>query len=93
MDQLLILILLKLKETLNLFLKSKIDNPEIFYLYLKKEDGDSLNDRILFFGEKGDIKINTILKLLKVVPMLKVLKTMIFLKNIMVLKENLMIRI
>ena len=34
----------------NFTLNSKIDSPEIFYLYLKKDDGDSLNDRILFFG-------------------------------------------
>jgi len=52
----------KIKGDSKFILKSKIDSPEIFYLYLKKEDGDSLNDRILFFGEKGKIKINTILK-------------------------------
>ena len=39
-----------------------IETAEIFYLYLEKEDGDSLNDRILFFGEKGTIEINTLLK-------------------------------
>ena len=42
--------------------KTEIENPEIYYLYLKKEDGDSLNDRILFFAEKGNISINTLLK-------------------------------
>jgi len=42
--------------------KTDIESPEIFYLYLNKEDGDSLNDRILFFGEKGEIKVNTLLK-------------------------------
>lgn len=42
--------------------KTEIESPEIFYLYLKKEDGDSLNDRILFFGEKGEITVNTLLK-------------------------------
>ena len=52
----------KIKGNSNFILNSKIDSPEIFYLYLKKDDGDSLNDRILFFGEKGNIKINTILK-------------------------------
>ena len=52
----------KIKGNSNFTLNSKIDSPEIFYLYLKKDDGDSLNDRILFFGEKGNIKINTILK-------------------------------
>ena len=53
---------IKIKGDSKFILKSEIDNPEIFYLYLKKDDGDSLNDRILFFGEKGNIKINTILK-------------------------------
>ena len=42
--------------------KTNIETAEIFYLYLDKEDGDSLNDRILFFGEKGVIEINTLLK-------------------------------
>lgn len=41
---------------------SALDSPEVFYLYLDKEDGDSLNDRIPFFGEKGTIEINTLLK-------------------------------
>ena len=39
-----------------------IDYPQIYYLYLDKEDGDTLNDRISFFGEKGDITINSLLK-------------------------------
>ena len=42
--------------------QTQIETDEVFYLYLDKEDGDSLNDRILFFGEKGEIQINTILK-------------------------------
>ncbi|MEC8547065.1 MAG: DUF4369 domain-containing protein [Bacteroidota bacterium] len=41
--------------------KTEIESPEIFYLYLNKEDGDSLNDRIMFFAEKGEITINTLL--------------------------------
>ena len=32
--------------------KTEIESPEIYYLYLNKEDGDSLNDRILFFAEE-----------------------------------------
>ena len=44
--------------------KTDIETAEIFYLYLDKEDGDSLNDRILFFGEEGLIEINTLLSLL-----------------------------
>ena len=43
-------------------LGNDIDSAEIYYLYLDKEDGDSLNDRIQFFGEKGEITINTLLK-------------------------------
>jgi len=42
--------------------KTEIESPEVYYLYLNKEDGDSLNDRILFFAEKGEISINTLLK-------------------------------
>ena len=42
--------------------KTEIESPEIYYLYLNKEDGDSLNDRILFFAEKGNITVNTLLK-------------------------------
>tara|TARA_B100000614_G_C14534589_1_gene487905 strand:- start:503 stop:1231 length:729 start_codon:yes stop_codon:yes gene_type:complete len=46
----------------NFKLQAKINSPEIFYLYLDKKDGDTLNDRIRFFGEKGTIEINTLLK-------------------------------
>ncbi len=42
--------------------QTPLDTAEVFYLYLDKEDGDSLNDRILFFGEKGTIEINTLLR-------------------------------
>lgn len=42
--------------------ETEIESPEIYYLYLNKEDGDSLNDRILFFAEKGEISVNTLLK-------------------------------
>ena len=42
--------------------KTSIATPEVFYLYLDKLDGNSLNDRILFFGEPGTIEINTLLK-------------------------------
>jgi len=40
----------------------EISEPEIFHLYLAKDDGDSLNDRIIFFGDKGRINIKTRLK-------------------------------
>ena len=43
----------------NFKLITYIDEPDIFYLYLDKQDGDSLNDIITFFGNKGDIQINT----------------------------------
>ncbi len=43
-------------------LGSTIQEPELFYLQLKKIDGDPNNDRIPFFGEKGDIFIHTSLK-------------------------------
>lgn len=33
--------------------------PEVFFLYLDKKDQNPLNDRIQFFGEPGEIEINT----------------------------------
>ena len=42
--------------------QAPIQTAEVFYLYLNKDDGDSLNDRSLYFGEKGTIEINTVLK-------------------------------
>ena len=45
----------------NFEFKKEISTPEVYFLYLNKEDNDSLNDRILFFGEKGEIVINTLL--------------------------------
>ena len=36
-----------------------IESPEIYYLYLKKQDNNDINDRITFFGEAGEIFINT----------------------------------
>lgn len=41
-------------------LHSKIESPEVFYLYLKEGDGD--NSRIEFFADKGVTEINTTLK-------------------------------
>ena len=43
----------------NFKLSTDIIESDIFYLYLDKQDGDSLNDIITFFGNKGDIQINT----------------------------------
>ncbi len=48
-----------LKGESNYKLTSNIKEPDIYYLYLEKEDGDSLNDIIPFFGNKGEIEINT----------------------------------
>jgi len=39
--------------------KTKLESPEIFYLYLNKKDNNDINDRITFFGEPGNITINT----------------------------------
>lgn len=36
-----------------------LETPEIFYLYLSKDDNNEYNDRITFFGEPGTISINT----------------------------------
>lgn len=38
---------------------TSMDSPQIFYLYLKKEDNNEMNDRITFFGEPGAITIQT----------------------------------
>jgi hypothetical protein len=50
----------------NYTLKTNITEPEIFYLYLNKKDGNELNDRITFFGEPGTITINTSRELFEV---------------------------
>ncbi|WP_299436030.1 DUF4369 domain-containing protein [uncultured Maribacter sp.] len=39
--------------------KTEVESPEIYNLYLKKEDLNEFNDRITFFGEPGVITINT----------------------------------
>jgi hypothetical protein len=39
--------------------QTEIESPEVFYLYLNKKDNNDLNDRITFFGEPGNITINT----------------------------------
>ncbi|NKI33442.1 DUF4369 domain-containing protein [Croceivirga thetidis] len=36
-----------------------VEEPEVFYLYLEKADNNSINDRITFFGEKGEINVQT----------------------------------
>ena len=44
----------------NFELKTEIDTPEIFYLYLDKNDNE--DNRIVFFGNKGVTEINTSVK-------------------------------
>ncbi len=39
---------------------TELESPEIFYLYLDKNDFNDVNDRITFFGEPGTITVNTI---------------------------------
>ncbi|WP_055437433.1 DUF4369 domain-containing protein [Lacinutrix algicola] len=41
----------------NFELQSEIDSPEIFYLYLDKNDNE--DNRIIFFADKGITEINT----------------------------------
>ena len=38
---------------------TELESPEIYYLYLNKDDNNEINDRIIFFGEPGIITINT----------------------------------
>ena len=40
-------------------LEAPIDDPDLFYLYLSKADNNSVNDRIIFFAEPGDVQIET----------------------------------
>ena len=40
--------------------ETNIESPDIYYLYLDKNDFNDVNDRITFFGEPGTITINTI---------------------------------
>ncbi|MGB5419090.1 DUF4369 domain-containing protein [Algibacter sp.] len=44
----------------NIELHSKLDTPEVFYLYLDKNSAEK--DRITFFADKGVTEINTTLK-------------------------------
>ena len=43
----------------NFSFKTELESPEVFYLYLVKKDNNDINDRITFFGEPGNISINT----------------------------------
>ncbi len=50
---------LEVKGDGNFEFMASMDSPQIFYLYLKKEDNNDINDRITFFGEPGTITIQT----------------------------------
>ncbi|NNJ89760.1 MAG: DUF4369 domain-containing protein [Eudoraea sp.] len=50
---------LEVKGDGNFEFTTTMDSPQIFYLYLKKEDNNEMNDRITFFGEPGIISIQT----------------------------------
>lgn len=50
---------LEIKGDGSFIFRTELKSPEIFYLYLKKEDNNDVNDRITFFGEPGIITINT----------------------------------
>lgn len=39
-----------------------IESPQVLYLYLNKKDNNIYDDRITFFAEPGEMKINTSLK-------------------------------
>ncbi|WP_435625053.1 DUF4369 domain-containing protein [Flagellimonas sp.] len=45
-----------------------LETPEVFYLYLDKVDNNDINDRITFFGEPGEIIINTSWKTFDISP-------------------------
>ncbi len=45
-----------------------LESPQVLYLYLDKEDNNELNDRIIFFGEPGNITVNTSWKAFDIDP-------------------------
>lgn len=50
---------LKIEGDGNFSFSEEVEDPDVFYLYLEKEDKNEINDRIMFFGEPGQITINT----------------------------------
>lgn len=40
-------------------LSAPVESPEVFYLYLDKKDNNEYNDRLRFFGEAGEVTINS----------------------------------
>lgn len=43
----------------NFRFENHIDNPEIYYLYVRLKNGSLMDDRISFFAEEGEMTINT----------------------------------
>lgn len=43
----------------NFSFSTELESPELFYLYLDKKDNNSINDRITFFAEPGNITVKT----------------------------------
>lgn len=43
----------------NFTFKTELESPELFYLFLDKNDKNNLNDRLAFFAEPGVITVNT----------------------------------
>ena len=43
----------------NFSFRTELESPELFYLYLDKKDNNSINDRITFFAEPGNITVKT----------------------------------
>ncbi len=50
---------LKIKGKSNFSFSTDIEEPEVLFLYLDKNDGNDLNDQIEFFAEPGHLTINT----------------------------------
>ena len=50
---------LELRGDGNFSFSSEVESPALYYLYLDKADNNSINDRITFFGEPGEIQVNT----------------------------------
>lgn len=46
----------------NFSFSEKIESPEIYYLYVRLKDGTLVDDRIPFFAENGEMKIETSLE-------------------------------
>tara|TARA_R110000796_G_scaffold104102_1_gene213834 strand:+ start:218835 stop:219542 length:708 start_codon:yes stop_codon:yes gene_type:complete len=50
---------LEIKGSSDFSFKTTIESPDIYYLYLVKNDYNEINDRITFFGEPGIISVET----------------------------------